>query len=230
MTQKKNDLKNLVKSLVGTTIGIVLLLVIRAILVNLSAMEQEIISSYNITITNLISLVAFLIIAVFIYRFAKSNLIPIKRLVPSVPKIDDLFFNLINIIILIIGYFALKEVLFPILSSIDLAWFYQLIFVLKYPNQCRSQQHLQAIRSGCDNPNFAIDGIHLSSAGANNRPALCNQFERSRFLSPFQDEFESVIIARLIPAPILHQIRFQHGIASVCALRHYHLLSRPIPQ
>lgn len=129
MDQNKEILKNLLKNIIGSVIGIIILLIFRGFVINLSAMETEIISTYGITIANVLSVVILCLVIVLIYRFTEQSKPLFQRFLSSFEGITELFENIMYIIIIITGYFAFKDIIYPILVEFDLGWLYQLIFV-----------------------------------------------------------------------------------------------------
>ncbi|MFW6035184.1 MAG: zinc ribbon domain-containing protein [Halothermotrichaceae bacterium] len=129
MVDKKADLKILIKNFISTIIGLVILLVFRAIVVNLSAMETEVFSDYDITIASILSVVILCLVGVLVFRFYKQSKPIVKDLFPGFEGAATLFENIIFIFIILIGYFALEGVIHPFLAEVDLGWLYQLIFV-----------------------------------------------------------------------------------------------------
>ncbi|MEJ6950862.1 hypothetical protein [Natronospora cellulosivora (SeqCode)] len=129
MNIKKDELKNFFRNVVGIGIGVVILLIFRAIVLSLSGMNTPIASNFYITVGSIVSLVILAFIVVLIYRFNKQCKPIIEKAVPSFSEATKLFEYIMFIIIIFVSYSALRGIIVPLLSRINLAWLYQFIFV-----------------------------------------------------------------------------------------------------
>lgn len=124
----KVEVSELVRRLVGFLVSLIILIVIKAIIVNLPAMDV-IVFEY-ISIADIASAIISIVIIGMVLTFGQDIAVRTARIFPAYPEIAQLLNTACILIAIIIAYGAFDGLLIPFLARVNLNWLYPVLFLL----------------------------------------------------------------------------------------------------
>lgn len=129
MDYDKLEVNHLMRRLASFFITLIILIIIKAIIVQLPSMDTLVFKHEGITIAVIASAVISVIIIGLVLIFGQDIAFRVVRIVPSYPEANPLINTLSILISIIIAYNAFNRILVPFLNKINLNWLYPVIFL-----------------------------------------------------------------------------------------------------
>ncbi|GFP29816.1 putative Ig domain-containing protein [Candidatus Hakubella thermalkaliphila] len=123
----KEQLTELLRRTISFVITLVVLGIIRAVIVELPAMDEPV--SDFLTIADIAAAVISVVVIVVVLLFGQDISGRTARMLPFFPEIAPLINNLAILVAIVIAYGAFDTIIMPFLEEIDIVWLYPVVLL-----------------------------------------------------------------------------------------------------